>query len=110
MIRSDDITLLVPIEVRELTRALFDAGVEYEIPARDGLAFDSGEMHAYIDLIKYLSPFAYVLVAYIKRNSNKRFVMTLKNGNKIDISGHNAKDTERLLEKGATIRIKDDSE
>ncbi|HGP6969349.1 TPA: hypothetical protein ACLNVG_003626 [Vibrio cholerae O1] len=108
--RSDEITLLVPIEDRELTQALFDAGVKYETPARDGLVFDSGEMHAYIDLIKYLSPVACILIAYIKKNSNKRFVMTLKNGDKIEISGHNAKDTERLLEKGATISIKDKSE
>ena len=108
--RSDELTLLVPIEDRELVCALFDAGVEYETPARDGLTFDSGEMHVYIDLIKYLSSFACVLVAYIKRNSNKRFVMTLKNGSKIEISGHNAKDTERLIEKGATISIQDDSE
>ena len=36
--------------------------------------------------------------------------MTRKNGDKIEISGHNAKDTERLLEKGATISIKDESE
>lgn len=108
--RSDEITLLVPIKDRELMQALFDAEVKYETPARDGLVFDSGEMHAYIDLIKYLSPFACVLIAYIKRNSNKRFVMTRKNGDKIEISGHNAKDTERLLEKGATISIKDEPE
>ena len=76
--RSDEITLLVPIKDRELMQALFDAEVKYETPARDGLVFDSGEMHAYIDLIKYLSPFACVLIAYIKRNSNKRFVMTRK--------------------------------
>jgi len=108
--RSDEITLLVPIEDQELTQALSDAGIKYETPARDKLVFDSGEMHAYIDLIKYLSPFACVLIAYIKRNSNKRFVMTRKNGEKIDISGYNAKDTERLIEKGATISIKDKSE
>lgn len=58
--RSDEITLLVPIKDRELMQALFDAEVKYETPARDGLVFDSGEMHAYIDLIKYLSPFACV--------------------------------------------------
>lgn len=106
--RSDEITLLVPVGDRELTQALLDAGVNYETPARDGLAFDSGEMHAYIDLIKHLSPFACALVAYIKRNSNKRLVMTRKNGEKIEISGFNAKETERLLEKGATISLDDD--
>ena len=108
--RSDEVTLLVPLEDRELASALFDAGVKYETPARDGLTFDSGEMYAYIDLIKYLSPFACVLVAYIKRNSNKRFIMTRKDGSKIEISGHNAKDTERLIEKCTTISIQNDPE
>lgn len=41
-------------------------------------------------------------------NSHKRFVMTRKNGDKIDISGYNAKETERLLEKGATISLEND--
>jgi len=53
---SDEITLLVPTEDRELALALLDAGIKYETPgSRHGLTFDSGEMHAYINLIKYLS-------------------------------------------------------
>lgn len=108
--KENEITLRIPIGDRELTQALFDAGVNFETSARYGLAFDSAEMYAYIDLIKYLSPLAGVIIYYINRNRGKRFVITLKNGTKIEIVGYSQKEVEKLLEMGTSIYMVDESE
>ncbi|WNJ81663.1 hypothetical protein RJE46_10685 [Cedecea neteri] len=109
--RDNEITLLLPRTEIELAKELTGAGINYETPARDGLAFDAGEIYAYIDLILYSVPLATVITAYIKRNAKKR-VLIERRGEKIDITGYSAKEVEGILEKskGAFIRIEDGSE
>jgi len=109
--RSDEITLLVPVKDPELASELTKAGIHYETPARDGMAFDSGAMYAYIDLALSSYPLASVLIAFIKRNDKKRFIV--KDGKEvIDASGCSAKEFEKILKtwKGSQIEIRDESE
>ncbi|GAA0501496.1 hypothetical protein GCM10009414_08960 [Tatumella terrea] len=106
--RSEEITLLLPREDRELSKALLDAEIKYETPARDRMTFDSGDVvYTYISLLVYSMPLARVLIAYINKNKHKRIVIRRKNGDKIDIIGYSAKDAERLIKKGDVISVED---
>jgi hypothetical protein len=102
------ITIVFPFDEGEFTNLLHSNGLEYKTPT-ENFRYDEDYnwCRILVDVIE--SPYALpslatAIVSYIKKDSHRKAI--IKSGDKeIDLSGHSAKDAEKILNNASVVSI-----